>query len=184
MKRGRAPQQTPRQTPNLTTEELYVIIAEDEARRNGQLLDNIPEELRRRSQWVVWKLERRRGELTKIPYDPITGKRAKSNDLMTWRPFRDALEALDDGDYHGIGFVFCSGDPYTGIDLDDVRDPESGAIEAWALEIVEMVCAYAEISPSGRGLHIVVRGELPNSRRGNVEVYSTRRFFTMTGRRV
>jgi putative DNA primase/helicase len=149
----------------------------------GVLVENIPEELRRRRQWVAWNLERRGGELTKVPYDPITGKRARSNDLMTWRPFKDALEALERGDYCGIGFVFCSGDSYTGIDLDDVRDPESGAIEEWALEIIEMVSAYAEISPSGRGLHIIVRGELPNSRRGNIEVYSTRRFFTMTGRR-
>jgi putative DNA primase/helicase len=161
-----------------------VSIAQDEVRRNGVLVENIPEELRRRRQWVVWKLERRGEELTKVPYDPISGKRAKANDLMTWRSFDEALAAVEDGGYHGVGFVFCSGDPYTGIDLDHVRDPESGAIDGWALEIVEMVCAYAEISPSGRGLHIVVRGELPNSRRGNVEVYSTRRFFTMTGRRV
>ena len=147
-------------------------------------LDNIPEELRCRPQWVVWKLERRKDKLTKVPYSPRTRKPAKSNDLMTWATFEEAVNALESGQYSGVGFVFCSGDPYTGIDLDDCHDPKSGVIQEWALEIVETVSAYAEISPSGRGLHIIVRGELENSRRGNIEVYSQKRFFTMTGRRV
>jgi len=144
--------------------------------------ETIPEELRRRRQWVVWKLEGREGNLTKVPYTPRTGRKAKSNDLMTWGPFEEAVEALHEGGYLGLGFFFCSGDPYTGIDLDNVRDPETGALERWAAEIVEAAAAYAEISPSARGIHLIVRGRVQARKAKGLEVYSQDRFFTVTGR--
>jgi hypothetical protein len=70
-----------------------------------------------------------------------------------------------------------------GVDLDDCRDPESGAIKPTALSIVNSLNSYTEISPSGRGLHILVRGALPAGarRRGNVEMYAEGRYFTVTG---
>jgi putative DNA primase/helicase len=142
----------------------------------------IPEELRERPQWVNWKLERRGDELTKVPYTPNTNRRASTTDLMTWGTFEEAAVGLATGRYSGVGFVFCSGDPYTGIDLDKVRNPETGELEEWAQEIVDAVAAYAEVSVSGRGVHIIVKGELPNSKRGSVECYSQKRFFCMTGR--
>lgn len=143
-------------------------------------VDDIPAELKARPQWVVWRLEVRAGEPTKVPYTPGTGRRASATDLMTWGTFEEALEVLER--YDGVGFVFCSGDPYTGIDLDKVRNPETGELEEWAQEIVDAVAAYAEVSVSGRGVHIIVKGELPNSKRGSVECYSQKRFFCMTGR--
>ncbi len=146
------------------------------------LLDNIPEELRRRPQWVVWKLEERDGDLTKVPYIAGGVGKAKSTDLTTWRTFEEAVQALETGRYNGVGFVFCSGDPFAGIDLDKCRNPETGGLEEWAAEIVEAFDGYAEASPSGTGVHIVVRGKAPNKKRGRVEAYSSERFFTMTGR--
>src|SRR5215203_3258762 len=88
-----------------------------------ELLENIPEELRQRTQWVVWKLEKRIGDdkPTKVPY--IAGRvgRASSTDLMTWRTFEEAVQALEasPGRYNGVGFMFCSADPFVGIDLDN-----------------------------------------------------------------
>ena len=132
--------------------------------------ENIPEELRRRRQWVNrddWK----------IPQTPGTKRRADSTDSETWRSFEDAV-----ADGRGLGFVFTSGDPYTGVDLDKCRDPETGVVEEWAREIVEDLDGYVEISPSGTGFHIFVRGKLPKSgRRGKVEAYSSERYFAMTG---
>jgi putative DNA primase/helicase len=62
--------------------------------------------------------------------------------------------------------------PYVGIDLDGCRDPQTGVIEPWALEVVRLLDSYTEVSPSGRGLHIWVRGFLPEggNRRGQVEI--------------
>ena len=143
---------------------------------------NIPEELRRRRQWVVWKaVHKKDGKLDKVPYIAGGAGKADTTDLMTWRSFEEAVTALETGRYSGIGFVFSSGDPYAGIDLDDCRDPESGEIAEWAEEIVASFGGYAEASPSGTGVHIIVRGKAPNKKRGKVEAYSSERYFTITG---
>jgi putative DNA primase/helicase len=76
-----------------------------------------------RRQWVAWKLELRNGKLTKISYTATAGKLASSTDLMTWSTFSEALKAYETGRYAGIGFVFCSADPYSGIDLDNCAIP-------------------------------------------------------------
>jgi len=139
---------------------------------------HIPEELRARPQWVVWKAVGAKPD--KLPYSARTGCKASSTDLMTWSTFEEALEAYKNGEHAGLGFVFSSADPYTGIDLDDCVD-ERGEIASWALEIVRYFDSYTELSATGTGLHIIVRGDVPNRRKGDVEVYSSKRFFTVTG---
>jgi putative DNA primase/helicase len=140
--------------------------------------ENIPEELKVRPQWLVWKAVGEKPD--KVPYSPRTGRRASSTDLLTWGTLEEALEAYEHGEYAGLGFVFCSGDPYTGIDLDNCVS-EDGEIALWALEIARHLDSYTELSATGTGLHIIVRGDVPNRRKGDVEVYSSKRFFTMTG---
>ena len=149
---------------------------------NKQLLlvkvESIPEELRTRPQWVVWKAVGAKPD--KVPYSARSGRRASSTDLLTWSTFEEALEAYENGDFAGLGFVFSSADPYTGIDLDDCVDADS-KIALRALEIVRYFDSYTELSATGSGLHIIVRGNVPNRRKGDVEVYSSKRFFTVTG---
>jgi putative DNA primase/helicase len=145
--------------------------------------NDIPKELKVRPQWVAWRLEKRNDTLAKVPYSPRTGRLASTTDLLTWGTFDDALEVLDH--YEGLGFVFCSADPYCGIDLDGCVEPETGEISQWALEVVRNVDSYTEFSPSGTGVHIFVRGQLPSSvKRPEIEMYSHSRFFTVTGYRL
>jgi putative DNA primase/helicase len=141
-------------------------------------VEGVPEELRVRPQWVVWKAVGDKPD--KVPYSARSGRRASSTDLLTWSTFQEALEAYENGEYDGLGFVFSSADPYTGIDLDNCVD-ENGEIAGWALEIVRYFDSYTERSATGTGLHVIVRGDLPNRRKGDVEVYSLKRFFTVTG---
>src|SRR5215208_4257025 len=143
--------------------------------------ENIPEQLKARPQWVVWKAVGDKPD--KVPHSARTGRMASSTDLLTWGTFQEALEAYENRDYAGIGFVFSSADPYTGIDLDNCVD-EKGEIAVWALEIVRYFDSYTELSVTGTGLHIIVRGDMPNRRKENVEVYSSKRFFTVTGHAV
>lgn len=153
-------------------------------------LMNTPDELRARRQWVPWKLARRKDRKTgepcwdKIPYT-IAGKRASTTDQETWCSFEEATEALqsEGSGFRGVGFVFSTGDQYTGIDLDGCRNPESGGLEEWAEQIVLKLDGYVECSPSGSGVHIIVRGKVPRPRKTKrIEAYSAERFFTMTGR--
>ncbi|WP_051202559.1 AAA family ATPase [Desulfovibrio aminophilus] len=136
--------------------------------------DHIPEELKALDRWVCHR--------AKQPADPKTGYPAAVNQPATWAPYAQALAAYQRGGFDGLGFVF-NGDGIVGVDLDKCRDPQ-GEIEPWAAEIVRILNGYAEVSPSGTGLHVLVRGELPpgRCRKGRVEAYATGRYFTVTGR--
>lgn len=147
--------------------------------------EGIPEELKRRPQWVNWKFARNGKKWTKHPYNPRTGRKASSTDLLTWSTFTEAFEGYSEKPYDGIGFMFCSGDPYTGVDLDGCIDPQTGEVKPWAVKIVEDLDSYTELSPSGTGIHIIARGKTPSPvKRDCIEIYSIERYFTMTGRGV
>jgi putative DNA primase/helicase len=160
-----------------------VSVADNPPEPLAVLLDGIPHELKRRPQWGNWRYEERGGKPTKVPYTPGTNRRASSTDLMTWRTFEEAAEALDGGRFAGVGFFVCSADPFVGIDLDDCRDRESGQIAAWAQKIIDSVSdRYVEASPSGTGVHIITRGVLKDGVNTKwVEVYGQDRFFAFTG---
>ena len=140
--------------------------------------ENIPEELKARPQWVVWKAVGDKPD--KVPYSVRNDCRASSTDLMSWSTFEENLEAYRNGEYAGVGFVFSSADPYTGVDLDNCVGGD-GEIALWALEIARYLDSYTELSATGTGLHVIVRGDGPNRRKGDIEVYSSKRFFTVTG---
>ena len=148
--------------------------------------DRIPQELRERAQWVVWRKEHRNGRLTKVPYNAAGGTRASTTDPDTWTTFEMATAASDRFD--GMGFVFHGGDPYCGVDLDSCIDAH-GDLHPAAAAIVEGLDSYAECSPSGTGMHVIFKGKLHRDRHrtkdtpwgGDFEVYDRDRFFTVTG---
>jgi putative DNA primase/helicase len=151
------------------------------------IIGNIPAELRQYPQWVCWKAKsEKNGKIDKVPFDPKTGRAASSTDPATWGVFEQAVAtSKNGGGYAGIGFVL-NGGPYVGVDLDDCRNPETGDIQAWAWEIAQKLNTYTEISPSGKGLRMFLKGELknPGRRKGKIECYVTGRFFTVTGHHV
>jgi len=153
---------------------------------NRNTLDetHIPEVLRTTPQWVLWRREAREPKPTKVPYDVRTGRHARVNDPATWSTFDEAMTAYRANEqWSGIGFVFKKGGGFVGIDLDQCRNPETGCITADAQSILKRLDSYAELSPSGTGVHLIARGELPEGRRriGTIEMYAEKRFFTMTG---
>ena len=145
-----------------------------------------PIELRERPRWVLWRLETRKGNTTKIPYRVAAPQReASSTDPNSWSSYEDAVKALPNAD--GIGFVL--GDGITGVDLDHCID-EDGRLDPDAEYIVGMLDTYTELSPSGTGLHMLLFGELNVKKHrvtgpwgGHFEVYDKDRFFTITAER-
>ena len=153
---------------------------------------NILAEIKALRQWVAYRLtwDEKKEKIKKIPINPHDGTQAKANDPTTWGTYEEAMtfamrQGLIAGKSGGIGFEFANG--YAGIDLDDVID-EKGNLTDYAAEIVQIMNSYTEISPSGRGLHILFKIDVPLSEIGSVrrntasgiEVYDTGRYFTVT----
>ncbi len=139
--------------------------------------DKIPKELQDLNQWLLWSYEDIGAKKpTKVPYQ-TNGVMANVNDPKTWCTFK---EATTTSAYSGIGFVFTDNDPYSFIDLDDTNG-DAVALDR-QIKIYREFNSYSEVSPSGRGLHIIVKGIVPAGRRRNfIEIYSSQRYATFTG---
>lgn len=156
----------------------------------------IPEALRTLNQWICWRLEKRDDKSTKIPYR-VTGALASSTDASTWASFDEAVSVVHS--YSGLGFVFSPEDPFTGVDFDCCRDKATGKIADWAKPWIKKLNSYSEVSPSGTGVKVWVRGKLPFTSGKNVKVkgadpidgkdpgveaYDHGRYFAVTGLRM
>lgn len=179
------------------SEELYCIRSFDNSPSVSTITPTemaiVPAKLARLHQWVNWRATTRDGKSTKKPTQP-NGTPAKSNDSHTWHTWHDVVNAANRHD--GIGFVFSADDDFVGIDLDGCRNPTTGILEPWASEIVERFPnAYIEVSPSKTGVKIFCLSDIqfeqglkydvpqPNKygKQPAIEIYSQKRFFTITG---
>ncbi len=157
------------------------------------IVENVPETLRVLSQWVAWRYEWNSTKWTKVPINARTGRRASSTNPKTWTTFDVALAALEkQAEWDGLGIMFAVQGPLAGIDLDGCID-DAGIIASAAREIIDAIASYTEISPSGRGVKLVIVGRKPDNARCKsrairgfeaVEIYDRMRYFTVTGRRV
>lgn len=135
----------------------------------------VPGELLDYKQWVLWRRAEVNGRFTKIPISPWSGKAAACDRPQTWSTYKHVRYAARRFSCNGIGIVFTKGDPFCGIDLDQCRTHE-GSISAEALEIVDRIGSYAEFSPSGTGIHILLKAQLPamGRRKDKIEIYDSR----------
>lgn len=151
--------------------------------------ENVPAELKARDQWVCWRYEERDGRETKVPYDPKNWeRRASSTNAATWSTYSQALSATTTlltptPPMDGIGYVFTADDPYLGVDLDECY--HFGKLDPDEEEWVNALNSYTEVSPSGTGVKVIVRGKLPKDLErhswGGNGIYEEGRFFTITG---
>jgi hypothetical protein len=158
-------------------------------------MDMIPAVLKAIARWCVWRYvqdaDPETGDVDwdKPPVNAKTGGLASSTNAKTWSTFEDARAAYSRGGLDGVGFVLHvgpgdhDGPVIVAIDLDKCRDPETGVIEDWALQIIRAINSYTEVSPSGRGIRIFLFGWLPPNgrKKGRYENYQTGRYVTVTG---
>lgn len=137
---------------------------------------NLPPEITALPQWVcVWNG-------SKIPMKANEKKGASSVNPETWCDFETAQKAVEDGIYDHLGFVF-NNNGIVGIDIDCGFD-EDGFLSDISVDIMRSCRSYTEISRSGRGVHILLKGELPFKGKNNgngVEIYKSSRYFIVTG---
>lgn len=139
-------------------------------------IKNIPIELQNLNQWVCTKGD------SKIPRVATKPFPASSTNPNTWSSFETAINAVANGTYDYLGFVF-NDNGIVGIDIDDGYD-EDGFLSDLAVDIIGRSKSYTEKSKSGRGFHILLKGALPFQGKNNlkgVEIYKSARYFIMTG---
>lgn len=144
----------------------------------GSLIDpaRIPPELRTLNQWANWHGD-------KVIRNTRTGGNGSSTKRSTWGPFAQAYKA----DPHRLTFVFAPDGGLVGLDVDGCRNPETGELDTRVIDLLERFPdIYWEISLSGRGLHGIGYGELPEEQSGKhpqgIGVFHHSRYFVMTGK--
>lgn len=147
----------------------------------------IPQALRERPRWLIWRyVQRGQGKPTKQPRRPSAPHLALSiHDTHHLVSCDEARQLVDAGQADGIGYAMRAEDGLVFVDLDGAV--QNGQVAPWAQEVVFNLGGYAEYSPTGTGLHVLVRGQLPNGAAGltnhpqGVECYASGRYFTVTG---
>ncbi len=138
-------------------------------------------------QWVTWRYEEQEAgkKPTKVLYNPMFNGHAAVDKPETWVSYDEAVAAFENSPeaWAGIGFVLTTDDPYCFIDLDDTKKyTNHEELFARQNELYNSFQSYAELSPSGTGLHIITKGAVERGRkRAQIEIYSQLRFMTMTG---
>lgn len=157
----------------------------------------VPQALKDIPHWLVWKyVEKIPGKKpSKMPFysngrvrgklkdAPVQIEQGSAEDVELLTSFDMAMTAMSRGRYDGVGFAFLPGDGLIGIDIDGGVDPEAKELTERARMIVEACQSFTELSPSGKGLHIYVRGKTETFKSNDigVEVFCGSQFFTVTG---
>lgn len=148
------------------------------------MYEKLPQELKERGAFCLWKYEERDGNRTKVPYQ-TNGLRANSANKATFTNY--AIAVRHRAGYDGIG-IGVFGD-ICAIDIDSCV--EDGVLSDMAEDIIARMDTYTEYSPSGTGVRILFKASLPaydkdryyiNSRQIKLEVYVagyTSRFVTV-----
>ncbi|GAB1389857.1 MAG: hypothetical protein AMXMBFR78_11330 [Rubrivivax sp.] len=160
---------------------------------------SVPQAMRERPQWLLWRAEQYEGDKKprKVPYY-VSGRKRNATqgsgpDREELASFELALQHLARGSYTGLGFAFLPGDQLIGVDIDGAID-DDGVVSERCQSIIEACGSYTELSPSGRGVHVIcsVRANATEEEckaqtfKDNgigLEVFCGRQFFTVTGRR-
>jgi len=154
---------------------------------------NVPVELQELPIWCCWRYVEnpKKDKPDKIPFNPLTGKRARTNNPQDFVSFEDALGKM--GDFDGVGVIVPEGMVF--IDLDNCfeTDADGRSASDLANDVIRLLDCPFEISPSGTGLRGFFKAPgfvfdkkryYINNRSIGMEVYvggSTHRFVTITG---
>ena len=130
-----------------------------------------PVELTSRKQWLLWSFEQYEGDKKNhAKYrTTLTVKTSrhtrKPRRFGATRNIPTSKNALEFGDYSGLGFAFLPNDGLIGIDIDhkEDRDPQL------AQKIITGLNTYTELSPSGR-YHLFVLGHTKTFKNNDIGI--------------
>ena len=133
-------------------------------------------------QWVVWRSELEDGKHKKVPYNPLYQRLTHASVKIpkSWGTVDQAVNALETGNYSGLGFMITP--PLVMVDLDNSFERATSTItNPQAETIMREVNSYFEASPF-TGLHGLVYAGRPikNLHTDEIEIYAYARFTTIT----
>lgn len=148
-------------------------------------LSNIPECMKNRDQWCLWRYKYIEGKKPKKPpYSALTGKQFNVVDEDMYTDFISCVTKFNeyDGYFNGIGFCLIESDPYFVIDYDDLNEREYFNKH---INHINKIDSYIEYSPSKTGVHAIFYDNYNGygivNREDNIEIYTRARYITMTG---
>lgn len=152
--------------------------------KKWKLLESVPEELKARRQWVCFKAIPTAGHWGKKMISPVTGGYAKSNSPATWTDFESAVRYAEENNMDGLAFALTEGIVF--VDIDEYQN-KSDEVKCILIALCLELDTYTETSVSGKGLHFLCKGNLPENARKRkdeygLEMYDTLRFVCVTGR--
>lgn len=141
--------------------------------------------------WLVWKFvpaDKPGGKPRKVPYyvngSVRTGTQGDAADRAALASFDDAVAALATGKWTGLGFAMLPDWGLVALDFDNAVD-EAGEILP---EVESLITGtYAEMSPSGKGVHAFMRGAIADKKsraepgKFGFETFCGAGFLTFTG---
>lgn len=143
--------------------------------------------LEKRKQWIIWtRTPKQNGKVDKIPIDPLSEGGINAHSPSNWMDFDTAsMFAKRRPASLGVGFVFTRDDPYSFIDVDNCVLPDGHWAEhaRWLCEA--FAGAAIGVSQSGRGLHIICTGQVPEYRSiqhkdPDIDLYTDGRFMAVS----
>lgn len=142
--------------------------------------ENIPSEMRQLQRWTLHKVEPgKNAKRQKVPYQ-ANGQHASSTDAKTWTHFPKSVPA----GFDGVSFALAASDGLVCVDIDGGRNPETEQPHPWARAIIDDLDSYTEVSPSGTGYHVWVKGKIPKAshkKDSSVELYADAKIMATTG---
>jgi predicted P-loop ATPase len=160
--------------------------------------EGVPESLKQHPRFLAYALlPGKNGKLRKVPQrlDANGSTNSSAQDSSNWLAWSKVEALRESGTWQYFGWSFNGNSTgIVGLDLDGCRNPETGDIETWAIDLLQAFGSYSEISPSGCGLHIWLRIIQPSDSLSQVgkqvvtgrdqrrlEIFSTKLWMTLTG---
>lgn len=122
--------------------------------------------LKKLDRWVCYREVREDGGVRKRPAKVDGGDVTEIfyKDIEEWYSYEEAKEiATKEEEISGLQTIITrEGDDFVVVDIDGCIDPETGAVDPVAWNLVREANTYAEISQSVTGIHLIFRGDVPN----------------------
>lgn len=115
---------------------------------------------------------------------PVTGWLARSNAPDTWTDFDTAIAYAERYRFDGLAIALTGGVVF--IDIDEADEGDEKRQKKLSALTDELLPIYCETSTSGKGIHFLFKGKMPEKARckndaDNLEMYERGRFVCMTG---